>query len=46
MKMMLIWGKDGKEIEEKLNEWNFNIKEYGLKVNKNKMVIMRISWNL
>jgi uncharacterized protein YdeI (BOF family) len=43
---MLIFGKYEKEIEEKLNQWNFIIKEYGLRMNMDKTVTIRISKNL
>jgi hypothetical protein len=43
---VLIWGKDKKEIEEKLNQWNLIIKECGLRMNMDKTATMIISRNL
>jgi hypothetical protein len=35
---VLIWGKEQNETEGKLNHWNLIIKEFGLKINMDKMV--------
>jgi hypothetical protein len=37
---LLIWGKDRKQTQEKLNQFNLIIKKYGLKMDK--MMTMRM----
>jgi hypothetical protein len=43
---MMILGKEEEEIDDKANQWNLIIKAYGLKMNMDKTVTMRISKNL
>jgi hypothetical protein len=42
---VMIWGNKIKGLEDKVNEWNDISKEFGLKINLDKTVILQISTN-
>jgi hypothetical protein len=42
---VMIWGKNIKDLEGKVNEWSNISKEFGLKINLDKTVMLKISRN-
>jgi hypothetical protein len=42
---VLIWGNKIKVLEDKVNDWNNISKEFGLKINLDKTVMLKISRN-
>jgi hypothetical protein len=42
---VMIWGNNIKDLEDKVNEWCNISKEFGLKINLNKTVMLKICRN-
>jgi hypothetical protein len=41
----MIWGEDVKELETRLNQWERVSKEYGLEINLEKTVMLKLLRN-
>jgi hypothetical protein len=42
---VMIWGNNIKDLADKVNEWSNISKEFGLKINLDKTVMLKISRN-
>jgi hypothetical protein len=42
---VMIWGNNIKDLEDKVNEWSNISKEFGLKINLDKTLMLKISRN-